>query len=337
MTITTYLRLVLATAAVITVATLAACRREVQVAAPQVRATPIPTPRSTPLPPVPTTVPPGTEDHPLRMVLVPADAARLLEVDEDGVDALTRFEEAVLTESGLVLEVELVDRQADALAALCASAPGRVVVAWLDGLASQAALALSCGAPELQVERGSSRAQAGVSILIVTDRRLGLSSVGPLAQRTFCRLSAEDFESWLAPALILRAGGVDPVADLSAVRDYDDYETLLAAVASGECAAAGLTETRFEQLPDAVRDDIRVVGRSPALPYALLFYPINLPLGERLRLTDALLALALDPERAALLEPLFAQSGLARVVPDTLTETGAFLSRTGLDFAQLGN
>ena len=121
------------------------------------------------------------------------------------------------------------------------------------------------------------------------------------------------------------------------MRDYDDYETLLAAVASGECAAAGLTETRFEQLPDAVRDDIRVAGRSPALPYALLFYPINLPLGERLRLTDALLALAFDPERAELLEPLFAQSGVARVVPDILEQASAFLSRTGLDFAQLGN
>ncbi len=271
------------------------------------------------------------------MVLVPADAARLLDIGEGGVDALTRFEEAVLAESGLVLEVELVDRQADALAALCASAPGRVVVAWLDGLASQAALARRCGAPELQVERGSPRAQAGVPVLIVADRRLGMSGVGPLARRTFCRLSAEDFESWLAPALILRAGGVDPVKDLGAVRDYDDYETLLAAVASGECAAVGLTETRFEQLPDALRDDIRVAGRSPALPYALLFYPINLPLGERLRLTDALLALAFDPERAELLEPLFAQSGVARVVPDILEEASAFLSRTGLDFAQLGN
>lgn len=327
----------MAVAIVIALATLAACRREAQVAAPQVRATPMPTPRSTPLPPVSTAVPPGTEDHPLRMVLVPADAARLLDIGEGGVDALTRFEEAVLAESGLVLEVELVDRQADALAALCASAPGRVVVAWLDGLASQAALARRCGAPELQVERGSPRAQAGVPVLIVADRRLGMSGVGPLARRTFCRLSAEDFESWLAPALILRAGGVDPVKDLGAVRDYDDYETLLAAVASGECAAVGLTETRFEQLPDALRDDIRVAGRSPALPYALLFYPINLPLGERLRLTDALLALAFDPERAELLEPLFAQSGVARVVPDILEEASAFLSRTGLDFAQLGN
>lgn len=274
------------------------------------------------------------------MVLVPADLARLRAAegaDETHGNPLVSFEEAVLAESGLVLKVELVERQAEALAALCTSTPDRVVVAWLDSLAAQAALARGCGMPALQVERGSPSPQTGVSILIVADRRLGLTSVDALAQRTFCRLRAEDFESWLAPTLVLRANGVDPVRGLSAVRDYDDYETLLAAVAGGECAAAGLAETRFEQLPDAVRNSVQIIGRSPALPYALLFYPINLPLGERLRLTDALLAIALDPERAALLEPLFAQNRLVRAASDALDEAGAFLKSTGLDFAQLGN
>jgi ABC-type phosphate/phosphonate transport system substrate-binding protein len=271
------------------------------------------------------------------MVIIPVDPARLNESNPDGLDGIARFEQAVLEEAGLVLDVVPAERPVEALTALCGSVPGQVAVAWLDGVSYQAALARNCGVPELQVERGSPNPQPGAPILIVADRNLGLAGVGPLAGRTFCRLSVDDFESWLAPALALRAAGVDPVEDLRAVRDYDNYDDLLDAVAAGECAAAGLTETRFDQLPDAVRDELRVVGRTPPLPFALLLYPASLPLGERLRLTDALLALAFDEERAGLLEPLLGQHRLARVVADDLNAVSAFLGNTGLDFAQLGN
>jgi ABC-type phosphate/phosphonate transport system substrate-binding protein len=297
----------------------------------------MPTPRSTPLPPVATVVAPGSEESPLRMFLVPADAARLSEADADGLDAAARFANAVQQESGLVLEVVPVDTPAEALSALCAAAPGQVAVAWLDGVAYRAAMARGCGVPELQVERGSPQPQAGMPVVIVADRSLGLSGVGPLAGRTFCRLNVDDVESWLAPALALRAAGIDPVADLGAVLDFDDYDALLAAVAAGDCAAAGLTEARFDGLSDAVRDELSVVGRTPPLPFALLLYPISLPLGERLRLTDALLALAFDAERSDLMQPLLAQDGVARVGPDDLNTVDAFLDSTGLDFAQLGD
>ncbi len=335
--INTRLRVALVFAAALLALLLPACRREAQVTAPVVRATPLPTPRSTPLPPVATVAAPGSAESPLRMALVAADAARLSETDTDGLDAAARFERAIFDESGLVIELVPVDTPAGALSALCESAPGRAAVAWLDGVAYWAALARSCGVPALQVERGEPNPQTGVPVVIVADRNLGLAGVGPLAGRTFCRLGLDDVESWLAPALALRAAGVDPVEELGAVRDYADYDSLLSAVADGECAAAGLTEARFDQLPDEVRDELRVVGRTPPLPFALLLYSASLPLGERLRLTDALLALASDAERSAVLSPLLGQAGLARVEPDDLSAVDAFFDSTGLDFAQLGD
>lgn len=332
-----HLRVALVFAAALLALLLPACRREAPVAAPVVRATPMPTPRSTPLPPVATIAAPGSAESPLRMALIPVDASRSDETDADRLDAASRFADALSAEAGLVVDVVLVDTPAAALSALCASTPEQVAAAWLDGITYQAALALECGVPVLQVERGAPNPQAGMAVVIVADRSLGLTGVGPLAGRTFCRLDLADAESWLAPALALRAAGVDPVADLAAVRDYDDYDALLTAVAAGECAAAGLSEMRFDQLADDLRDELRVIGRTPPLPFALLLYPASLPLGERLRLTDALLALAFDPERAAVLSPLLGQAALARVEPDDLAAVNTFFASTGLDFAQLGD
>lgn len=316
---------------------LAGCRQAEQVAGPVIRATAMPTPRSTPLPPVPTVIAPGVEENPIRMVLVPADSEALRDTDDNGLDALARFEAAVLEESGLIVDVVPVERPAEALAALCDSMPGRVTVAWLDGVAYRAAVARNCGTPELLVERGRPRSNAAVPVVLVAERSLGLSRVGQIVGRSFCRLGVQDAESWLAPALAMRAAGVDPVAALTDVRDYADYDDLLDALVAGECDAASMTENRFERLRDSVRDELAVIGRTAPLPYGVLMYPVSLPLGERLRLTDALLALAFDAERSSLLDPLLMQENLARVAPGDLEELTAFLDSTGLDFAQLGN
>jgi hypothetical protein len=66
-------------------------------------------------------------------------------------------------------------------------------------------------------------------------------------------------------------------------------------------------------------------------------YPISLPLGERIRLDNALLVMDIDSEGSDAMRPLLGQDGLIRVAEgdfDTFTE---FLDSTGLDFAQLGN
>jgi ABC-type phosphate/phosphonate transport system substrate-binding protein len=306
----------------------AACR-QVEVQGPQVAATATATPRSTPLPAVATEVPPGTEANPIRMLVNP-----------DGVvtDAqVAAFEEALREQSALVVEVVVVDRYAEALAALCDSSPTNVAVAWLDGISLQAAVAQNCGQPIMQVERGprSSRS-SGESGQIITSQTLSLSSISALASRTFCRLAADDYYSWLVPALMLRAGGVDPVNNLEAVVDYNSRNALIQAVIDGECDATGISESDFDGLRAVQKDELRTVETTPPLPYAVLMYPLSLPLGERIRLDNALLGMVLEADGSEAMEPLLRQSGLARIEEDDLENLFEFLNSTGLDFAQMG-
>lgn len=309
---------------------LAACLPEEQQLGPQSQATLTPTPRSTPLPPVPTVIPPGMEDNPIQMVIRAASGRRDLISDAQ----VENFQEAILDQSGLIVQITLVDRYAEALAALCDSRPTNVVVAWLDGVSYEAAKALDCGEPILQIERDSETGDPGQ---IVTNGELQISSLNALNDVNFCRLSYDDYYSWLVPSLILQANGIDPAEGLTTVTDYPDVDALIEAVAAGECAATGISETAFDDLRGSLRSDLDVLETSAPFPYGVLVYPLALTLGERLRLTDALLAISTDLDGSDVMEPFFAQDGLTAVEAEDFDALSAFLGRTGLDFAQLGN
>lgn len=308
---------------------LSACRR--QQATPQlvVREAGTPTPISTPLPPVPTAIPVGTEDNPLQMVIRAFEPALAR-------NSVARFQSAIEDESGLVIEVILAERTAEALAALCNSSSGQVSVAWLDGLGYMAATEQNCGLPALQVERGRGRdANTGQAGQIIATHDLGISAVSQLSGDDFCRLGYGDFYSWLVPSLLFEANGVNPLQDLESVTDYEDFPDLLEAVADGDCDATGIPEGILDDA-DNVRDEIDIVETTVTFPYAILMYPIEVPLGIRLTLTDALISLAQDADNAETMQTLLGQDGLERVNADDFIEFRNFMDNTGLDFAQLG-
>lgn len=308
---------------------MAGCRREEGVQGPIIQATLTPTPRSTPLPPVPTVIPPGTEANPLRMVIRPplSAVARSLITDFQA----GQFEAALLETSGLVVDVTVVERYAEALSALCDSTPAQVTVAWLDGVSYQVATAQGCGSPALLAERDG---QMGDAVQLITRRDGPVESVRDVLGAQFCRISYNDYDTWLLPALLLQSQGLDPDTAPAAIRDYPDSDSLVAALLDGDCDVAGMAVSTFDDLSSATRGDLRVLETTPPFPYSVLMYPISLPLGERLRLGEALLTMA--QENAALLEPFFGQDGLAAAVVDDFEALTDFLGRTGLDFVRLG-
>lgn len=316
--------------ALIALLLLAACLPEEQQQGPLVQATLTPTPRSTPLPPVPTVIPPGMEDNPIQMVIRIAPGTRNLISDTQ----VENFQDAIQEQSGLIVQITLVERYAEALAALCDSRPTNVVVAWLDGVSYEAAKALNCGEPVLQIERDSKTGDPGQ---IVTNAGMNISSLQALGDENFCRLSYDDYYSWLLPSLILQANGIDPAEGLTNVTDYSNTDALIKAVADGDCAAIGISETAFDDLRGTVRSDLDVLETSAPFPYGVLMYPIALTLGERLRLTDALLALSSDLDGSDVIKPFLGQDSLKSVEADDFDALSGFLDRTGLDFAQLGN
>lgn len=307
----------------------AGCRRIANVQATAIRAA-TSTPRSTPLPPVSTAIPVGAENNPIRMAFAnPGGTSTRRQID----NAAETLAELLSEETGLTIEVSVLDTPADAVAALCDSS--RISVAWLNGLAYAAAQAANCGEPALQVERGTGRnATTGEAVQLIANVETEADSIADLADRTFCRVGFTDFYTWIVPSMMLRTAGIDPAANLGDVTDVDDSAAVVEAVNAGDCEAAGLSVTDYEDF--AVGDDgenIITVGQPVTIPYAILTYPPELPLGVRWTLTDSLLEIADDPQRQNALETLLDMDGLERVEASDFNALLNFVRSTGVQLA----
>lgn len=315
---------------------LAACRRQDIQAGPVIASTLTPTPRSTPLPAIATAIPAGAEGNALQMVIRPdgsMSAAR---------SAIADFEAAILEKSGLTVKVELVERYAEALAALCDSSGGQVSVAWLNGASYVAAKAQNCGAPMLQVERGTRRdSKTGEAASLIVNADANISTLSALRGKAFCRLAYDDFYTWLAPSLILKANGLNPLTDVGTVTDYEDIPAMIEAVAAGDCDAAGVAANVFDEYADVLGDAAESIDilttTDTAFPYAVLMIPPDVQLGTRLTLNDALVVLAEDSATAVKMRALLGQNAIVPVTADDFNDLTTFVESTRLDFSQLGN
>jgi ABC-type phosphate/phosphonate transport system substrate-binding protein len=239
--------------------------------------------------------------------------------------------EALLEETGFIVEVELVETDADAVAALCNALTGSPAVAWVSGVGYAAISAQSCGVPALVIERGTGqRATTSQEVQIVVNRTLGIADAAGLAGRTFCRLGYTDLYSWLVPVIILRGAGVSNLPDAV---DSPDIEAMLTSVAEGECDAAGITAADFEEFGADFEDSVRMLNQSATMPYSIFVYPPSFNLDTRRRLIEGMLAM----ESSNDLETLLDQDGITRFEDADLSDFEAFLESTGLDFAQLGS
>ena len=136
-------------------------------------------------------------------------------------------------------------------------------------------------------------------------------------------------------------GTVEIVSAPSDVVDYEDVPSLVKAVASGDCAAAGISEdafTRYEdELTETVREGVRISVTSIPFPYDILMYPIEVQLGVRLSLNDALVEIAENAETSETMRSLLGQDELVSIEPGDLAALTEFMTSTGYDFAQMGN
>jgi ABC-type phosphate/phosphonate transport system substrate-binding protein len=329
-------RIILPSILVVVLLLLPACRRQVAQVGPTAAPTLTATPRSTPLPAIATVIPAGAEGNPLQMVIRPdgsMSAAR---------GAIADFEAAILEKSGLTVKVELVERYAEALAALCDSSGGQVSVAWLTGASYIAAKAENCGTPVLQVERGTRRdAKTGEAATIIVNTDANISTVSTLRGKAFCRIAYDDFYTWLAPSLILKANGLNPLSDVGTVADYEDIPALVQAVGDGDCDAAGIPANALDEYADVIGDISETVEvlttTDTAFPFAVLMIPPDVQLGTRLSLNDVLVSLAEDSTTAVKMRDLLGQNAILPVTADDFADLTTFVESTQLDFSQLGN
>ncbi len=312
----------------------AACRRQEAETQQSTQPTFTPTPRSTPLPALPTSVAPGETGNPLQMVIHPDGDIKAAQA------AASDFEKAILNESGLIIQVQVVERDAEALGALCGSSGGRTAAAWLNGLSYTAAQAQNCGQPLMQVERGTRNdLQSGQAVSIIIKKSASISSVSALKGKTFCRIGYDDLYTWLLPSVMLQANRVPPLS-LKAVNDYPDIGKLVGAVAKGDCDAAGIPANGLEQFADDIGDaakDVKILDTSIEFPYSVLMIPVEVSLGTRLTLTNTLMKLSENSATAVKMRALLGQNALVAANTDDFSELADFMASTGMDFAQLGN
>lgn len=332
MTKSTSIRLLLA--ALLTLV-LASCREQAAEADLELALRSTPTPRSTPLPAVPTPIPPGDEGNAIRMVVRP------LGPSADARSAADDFAAAILERSGVMIEVQLVERYAEGLAALCASPSGQVSVAWLNAPTYMVARAQNCGLPALQVEKDvGAGSQTGEPGSIIATSSMNIRNISGLSRRKLCRISSDDFYSWFVPSLLMNASGIDPYTALTSVTDYEDIPAMVQAVADRDCDAAGIPAGALEEYASAIGDDadqVSIVTTTVSFPYGVLMIPAEVPLGKRLALVEALTDMASDRSDAVIMRSLLAQDALKPASVEDFTELADFMNSTGLDFVALGN
>ena len=296
--------------------------------------TPTVTPVSTPLPPVATAVPPGAEENPIQMIVVPVTSS-----SSAANNAAEIVQAALVEQTGLTIEVVVAENNAEAFGALCESSGGTVHIAWVDGMTYTAADAEGCGTPSLMVERGTGRtAKTGEVVQILVNSDSAISGISGLAENGFCRVDYNDLYTWLVPSVMLQAGGVNPISDLASVTDFADTTELLDALIAGDCDAAAMTEAEFQDIADSdARDAVNVIEESVEIPYAVLMYPPETPLGVRVALDDALVGAVGNEDTSDALQDLLGQTDLVRIEPDDLSDLRDFVADSGLNLAQLND
>ena len=97
----------------------------------------------------------------------------------------------------------------------------------------------------------------------------------------------------------------------------------------------GVSQAAFGALEDV--DDLRIVDTTPEIPFAIMMYPLEVELGVRLSLSEAISGLIEDREQGGGLRLLLAIDAVAPFDAEALAPFTAFMETTGYDFALLGN
>jgi ABC-type phosphate/phosphonate transport system substrate-binding protein len=301
---------------------------------------------------IPTAVPAGLPANPLQMVMLPVSSSLYIEPEvtvepeigevvlpADSTQAELDLEEAILKYSSVTVDIIPAKSPADVLEALC-NVTENVSAVWVDGVSFTAALAQNCGEPiYIAQKRINNRLQNGEAGVVILNRNLGSTQLSALYTRTFCRFAVDDFYSWLLPLMVFRANNIDPT-NFGEFVEYDNAEDLVNAVASGDCAGAGLSSLVYEDIVDGdeeLSDDISVSFASPQIPFAVLMYPVEMQLGIRVSLTEGLKRLVDDDDDSELLRSFLGQDDLQVVELEDFADYDAFIDEVGLDFSILGN
>lgn len=232
--------------------------------------------------------PDGTREHPLRVMLIPADGGT-----EDGTKAdYQPIFGAMSRLTGLHFDIKVGQSYGAVVEGICGQLTDIAFfgpVTYVQAHERGCAQLLGVG-----VEKGASVYYAGwfakadspiASIKDMKGRRAALGDVNSTS-------------SFVFPLAMLIRAGLDPIRDLSEIRLAGSHVNSIAALDQGLVDVAAFSFDSFEK---AVRQgaihpaSFKVIARSPAIPYPPLAMNTRLPEALKTRLKDALGAIASAP------------------------------------------
>ncbi|WP_295378762.1 phosphate/phosphite/phosphonate ABC transporter substrate-binding protein [Pseudacidovorax intermedius] len=232
------------------------------------------------LPSAAQTVADGSREHPLRVLLIPADGGT-----ESGTKAdYAPVFNAVSRATGLNFDLKVgqsygavVEGMCNQLADIAFFGPVSYVQAHKRGCAQLLAVGVEKGA---SVYYAGMFAKADAPIATIADvkgRRVAFGDVNSASSFTF------------QVAMLLDAG-IDPARDLAVIRMTGSHASSLAALVQGQVDVASLSFDSYERAVKQGAVDpktIKVVARSMAIPYPPLALNARLPEAMKVRLKEA--------------------------------------------------
>lgn len=269
------------------------------------------TPISTALPAVETAVPAGfSEDNPIQIVIVPADA-------ESATENETVLEDILSQLVTVAVDVVIAETQAEAAELVCNSGSGTQSVAWVDGMTYATIQARGCGIGGIQRVIDEETGTTGVLLLRrdeplpaetdentnETEEDIEDPTLAGSIEGTFCRVSVDSVFGWTLPVIYYAAESIT-VLDLNDVNELDDNPAIIEALVGGQCDAAGMLESEWETALDEAEDDLLersvfVVHTTPEVPFNVLAFPFSISLDVITQLEDAFVTLDIAAGRSA--------------------------------------
>jgi phosphonate transport system substrate-binding protein len=118
---------------------------------------------------------------------------------------------------------------------------------------------------------------------------------------------------------LLREQGFDLQKDVT-VHTASSFNSAILAVQNGESTAAVTVQTALNQMPEAARAGLRVIGTSAPVPHVIYIARRDVPAAERERMTQLLLDFAADATHGA---PFFQHTGFVGLVRPSAAEMSA--------------
>ena len=246
----------------------------------------------------------GTDENPITWVFVPSGELERVTAGAESVADL------LFESTGLVFETFVATDYTAAIEAMCAD-PARAQMGSLATFALITAADRGCIEPEMVALRRGSTSYNG-QLIFNNDSGIVAGDYSTLAGKSFCGVDETSTSGWIIPSVMLRAGGIDPDADLE-VTMAGSHDAVAAAVYNGDCDAGATfvdARTAIEATYPDVMDVVSVFEVSIPIPNDGVQYAVSFPRELRDQVNTALLAIAGTEAGAEALNTAYQWTGL---------------------------